>query len=79
VGEIDDPRAIDYRSPARLWRVEARTPYGHMGDEAAVLGAQERAARRGAGLGAALFAFGIALAMASLIVAVRILHEMPIE
>ncbi len=71
VGEVDDPRAIDYRSPARLWRVEARAPFGLVGDEASILSSARRAAQRGAGLGAALFAAGVAVAMASVVVAVR--------
>jgi hypothetical protein len=71
VSEVDDPRAIDFRTSARLWRVEARSPFGIVGDEEAILGAAQRAARRGAGLGAALFAVGVAVAMASVVLAVR--------
>jgi hypothetical protein len=70
VGEVDDPRAIDFRTRARLWRVETRA-CGFIGDEKQILGAAHRAARRGAGLGAALFAVGVALAMAGTVLAVR--------
>ena len=74
-GEVDDPRAIDYRSRARLWRVEARAPFGMVGDEKVIPSAAQTAARRGAGLGAALFAAGVALAMASVVIAVRTLLD----
>jgi hypothetical protein len=71
VSEVDDPRAIDFRTRARVWRVEARAPFGFVGDERAILGAAQKAARRGSGLGAALFAMGVAVAMASVVLAVR--------
>jgi hypothetical protein len=70
-GEVDDPRAIDYRSRARVWRVEARAPFGLCGDESSLVTAAQKSAARGAGLGAALFAAGVAVAMASVIIAVR--------
>jgi hypothetical protein len=70
VGEVDDPRAVDFRTRARLWRIETRT-CGFYGDEKQLLGAAHRAARRGSGLGAALFASAVALAMAGVVVAVR--------
>lgn len=76
-GEVDDPRAIDYRSRARVWRVEARAPFGVVGDEAVIVSAAQRAARRGAGLGAALFAAGVAVAMASVVIAVRTMFDVP--
>jgi hypothetical protein len=71
VAEIDDPRAIDFRTTARLWRVEARGRFALVGDEKTLLGNAERAARRGAGVGAMLFTAGVALAMASVVMAVR--------
>jgi hypothetical protein len=71
VGEVDDPRAIDFRTSARLWRIDARESLGFVGDEQEILGAAHRAARRGAGLGAALFAVGVAVAVASVVLAVR--------
>jgi hypothetical protein len=74
VGEVDDPRAIDFRTHARVWRVEARS-FGFIGDEKSILGAAHRAARRGAGWGAALFAVGMALAMATVVLAVRAYYE----
>jgi hypothetical protein len=71
IGEIDDPRAIDFRTTARLWRVEARGRFALVGDEKTLLGTAERAARRGAGIGAMLFTAGVALAMASVVLAAR--------
>src|SRR6185369_9884281 len=70
VGEIDDPRAIDFRTGARVWRIETRST-GFVGDEKQILGAAHRAARRGADLKTALFAAGVALAMGSVVLAVR--------
>jgi hypothetical protein len=75
VGEVDDPRAIDFRTSARLYSVDARESCGFVGDEKKILGAAHRAARRGAGLGAALFAAGVALAMASVVLAVRAYYD----
>jgi hypothetical protein len=75
VGEVDDPRAIDFRTRARMWRIEARSAYGFLGDEKQILGAAHRAARLGARLGAALFAAGVALAMATAVLAVRDFYD----
>ena len=70
VGEVDDPRAIDFRTHARLWRVETRN-CGFLGDEKQIMSAAHRAARVGTRLGAALFSTGIALAMAGLVLGIR--------
>jgi len=70
VGEVDDPRAVDFRTRARMWRIETRN-CGFVGDEKQILGAAHAAARLGTRLGAALFSTGIALVMAGMVLAMR--------
>ena len=73
--EVDDPRAIDFRTRPRVWRVEARAPFGVVGAEQRIFESAENAARLGARLGAALFAAGVGVAMASVVMAVRAFYD----
>lgn len=77
--QADDPRASGYRADARLWVIDTRgdgcfaTPRT---DELARAGS---AARLRASLGAFLFAAGIAVALASYVVAWRAAHEVGVS
>lgn len=68
--QVDDPRGTGYRGPSRVWVIEARG-----GDHGATIdGGFERAARAAKALssfGAALFAAGLVVAVATCVIAYR--------
>jgi len=68
--QVDDPRGTGYRGPSRVWVIEARG-----GEHRATAGGGlERAARAARGLstvGAALFAAGLMVALATCVIAYR--------
>jgi hypothetical protein len=72
--QVDDPRGSSYRSGGRIWLVEANAPEHHA-TQGSGLERTARAARTLSTVGMALFAAGIAVALATSVIAWRAAHD----
>jgi hypothetical protein len=71
IDQVDDPRPGGYRARARLWRIDARGSSALVAPGANGFERATRAARLRGTLGALLFAAGVAVAVASSVIAWR--------
>ena len=77
--QVDDPRAAGYRADARLWVIDTRGDGCFCSPRPDELARASAAARARGSIGAFLFAAGIAVALASYVVAWRAAHEVGVS
>jgi hypothetical protein len=73
--QADDPRPAGYRGSPRIWVVETRGDGQFVSPDTNALARAAFTARTQAGLGAALFAAGVMVAIASCVIAWRASHD----
>jgi hypothetical protein len=73
--QVDDPRGSSYRGGARIWRVEAHGDEHVVTPEVAALERAAGKARVWSGVGAALFATGLAVALVTCVIAYRAAND----